>query len=393
MATQVTTRASPTPTVRVPPGFARVAGGLVVVAALYLRWRSAGAWNFVDLEDFFYGGSSVMDGSDVYAARPGVLPFNYPPFAAVAFVPLALVGLPVAKVLFTAATLGAYAASLTAVRRSAEISWGAIVFVGLLGLSLEPVVRALVLGQIGVILMALVLTDLFLVPPRFRGVLIGVAAGVKLTPALFVLCLVVRRDWASVGRAAGAALATIGIGWLAAPQSSQRYWLGGFDKLDRFGDLAFTSVNQSLTSFVARLVGSPSSPLLWAACVAAAALTVAVVTNLVRRGDWLGVTLAVAGATLMISPISWTHHWVWAVPLIAHLVGAGRVFIAAAVAIVTFAAPMWWVPETDALSVGQLILSYAYLLGCIALMLCALVSRWRLASLQGLEHDSHRAAP
>ena len=190
---------------------------MVAGAALYLRWGHAPAWNFVDLTDFYYGGVSVLDGVDLYASRRGVLAFNYPPFAGVAFVPLAIIGLGAAKAAFTGLTLAAYVVSLAAIRRAVEIPWSTTLLVGLVGLSLEPVVRTLVLGQIGVILMALVLADLFSVPPRFRGLLIGLAAGIKLTPAVFVLWFVLRRDWASVARAAAATFATVAVGWVVAP--------------------------------------------------------------------------------------------------------------------------------------------------------------------------------
>src|SRR4051794_1557978 len=83
---------------RQPPGVAAVVAWMVVAAALYLRWNASATWNFVDLIDFYYGGVSVLEGVDVYAPRPGVLAFNYPPFAAVAFAPLGVFGLPASKV-------------------------------------------------------------------------------------------------------------------------------------------------------------------------------------------------------------------------------------------------------------------------------------------------------
>ena len=120
-------------------------------------------------------------------------------------------------------------------------------------------VRVLVLGQIGVILMALILADCFLMPARYRGLLVGIAAGIKLTPVLFVLYFVLRRDWRATVVATSAAAVTVVVGWVAAPGSSRSYWLGGFDKLDRFGDLAFSPVNQSVRSFVSR--AAPSAPM------------------------------------------------------------------------------------------------------------------------------------
>ncbi len=384
MSTDVTT---PTPRTAVGPrAFRLVIGWMLVAGALYLRWMPTGSWNFVDLTDFFYGGVSVREGVDLYAPRPGVLAFNYPPFAGAAFVPLVLLGLPVAKVAFTAATVIAYAVCIIAIRRAAQLSWGTALLVAAAGLALEPVVRTLVLGQIGIILMALVLADLFLVPPRLRGVLIGIAAGIKLTPALFVLFFVLRRDWKSAGRAAGTGLATVAVGWLASPESSRRYWLGGFDKLDRFGDLAFTPVNQSLTSFVARTTGHSSGATLWVALGVGGAVAVASAVVLARRGRWPAVAMTIAGATLLLSPISWTHHWVWVVPTLGLLVAA-RQFVATALVLVLFyVAPMWLVPQTGHLSAVQVVLAYAYLLGAVLLMLGVLV--WHRTQRRGADGRS-----
>ena len=107
---------------------------MVAGAALYLRWGHAPAWNFVDLTDFYYGGVSVLDRVDLYASRRGVLPFNYPPFAGVAFVPLAVIGLGAAKATFTGLTLTCYVVSLAAIRRAVEIPWSSTLLVGLVGL-------------------------------------------------------------------------------------------------------------------------------------------------------------------------------------------------------------------------------------------------------------------
>lgn len=354
---------------RPPPGSEVVVGWMVVAAALYIRWSASATWNFVDLTDFYYGGVSVLEGVDVYAPRPGVLAFNYPPFAAVAFVPLGIVGLSVSKVVFTMATLVAYVVSLVAIRRALGARWTTTILLGAAGLALEPVVRTLVLGQIGIILMGLVLADLYLMPARFRGVLIGLAAGIKLTPAVFVLYLVLRRDWRGTVLAITTGTATLAVGWLAASGSSQRYWLGGFDKFDRFGDLAFSPVNQSVRSFVSRVAPAAPGWVLWVAIAAAAAVAFSAAVLHQRRGYWTGVALSLAGATLLLSPISWTHHWVWVVPTLGALVHSRRLVVAASIALAFYVAPMWAVPETGPLTAGQLLFAYAYLYCAIGLLL------------------------
>jgi alpha-1,2-mannosyltransferase len=345
-----------------------------VLAALWLRWHGSGTWNFVDLEDFFYGGVSVRDGVDLYAPRPGVLAFNYPPFAGVAFVALAVMGLPVAKVAFTATTLAAYVVSLAAVRRAIPVSAEVVVLVGLAGLALEPVVRVLVLGQVGVILMALVLADLFLVPPRYRGCLVGVAAGIKLTPALFLVYFLLRHDWRSCGRCVATFGATVAVGWMFAPNSSTRYWLGGFDKLDRFGVLATTPINQSVKSFASR-IGAGSGIGLWVCVLLVLALAAAAAWWLSRSRDWPMVALVLAAAMLLLSPISWTHHWVWVVPALLILASRRARVTLVIVAATFYVAPMWLVPQVGPLSFPQLVMAYAYLVAAVAFIAGA--TGWR----------------
>lgn len=358
------------------PDVALVVSWMVVTAALYLRWNASATWNLVDLTDFFHGGLSVLQGIDVYDPKPGVLAFNYPPFAAVTFVPLALVGLSTSKILFTLMTLVGYVVSLIAVQRALEARWATVILLGAAGLALEPVVRTLVLGQVGVILMGLVLADLFLVPTRYRGVLTGIAAGIKLTPALFVLYFVLRRDWRATVVASTTGAVTIGIGWLAAPGSSRAYWLGGFDKFDRFGELAFSPVNQSVRSFVSRVAPGGPGWLLWVAIAAAAALALAATLVHGSRGQWIGVALSLAGATLLLSPISWTHHWVWVVPTMIALVHRRRLITATAVALVFYLAPMWAVPETGPLTGIQFLLAYSYLWVALGLLLISGAMTW-----------------
>lgn len=365
---------SPRRRLRPPPGAALVGGWMVVAAALYLRWNASATWNFVDLTDFYFGGVSVLDGVDIYAPRPGVLAFNYPPFAAVTFVPLGVIGLPASKVVFTTATLVAYVVSLVAIRRAVGARWAATILVGAAGLALEPVVRTLVLGQIGIILMGLVLADLFLVPARFRGVLIGLAAGIKLTPAVFILYFALRRDWRATGLAMGTGAATVVVGWLAASTSSHSYWLGGFDKFDRFGELAFSPVNQSVRSFVSRVAPGAPDWVLWVAIAAAAALAFSAAVFNGRRGTWGNVALSLAGATLLLSPISWTHHWVWVVPALVALVHSRRRVAATFIALVFYVAPMWAVPESGPLTAVQLLLGYAYLGAAVVLLTTAITS-------------------
>lgn len=340
---------------------------MVAGAALSLRWGHAPAWNFVDLTDSYFGGV------ERYATRRRGLTFNYPPYSGAAFVPLAVTGLGAAKAAFTGLTLAAYGVSLAAIRCAVEILWSTTLLVCLVGPSLEPAVRTIELGQIGVILVALVLADLFLLPPRFRGIQIGLAAGIKLTPPMFVLWCVLRRDWASVARSAAAVLASIAIGWMVAAVASQCYWLGGFENLDLFGDLSFTHVNQSMTSLVARASGGASGPVLWVTATLVAGLVLAAAAVLTRRGSWPGVALTLAGATLLLSLVSWAHHRAWVAPLLAAVASAWHGVVSAVVALAFYAAPRWFVPESESIAPAQVVIAHAYLLTTWALLVATII--------------------
>src|SRR6478672_3257417 len=313
-----------------PYGVGSVVTVAVVVGALTLRWMHTLDWSLVDLLDFVQGGRSVVTGRQVYDPIPGVLPFNYPPFGAVVMVPLALVGLGTAELLWTLLSLAAYAVLMIVIGRRLGLSVAVTAAVAVGGLALEPLARHLVLGQVNLVLAALVVLDLFVVPARYRGILVGVAAGVKLTPAVFVVFFLLKRDWAAAARAFATFVATVALGWLVAPASSARYWLEDFDKTARFGADALMSANQSLRALVVRATGVENPPLAWWAPLAVIALTLCVwvASRRIRQADDVGAMLALALGGLLASPISWTHHWVWVVPAIMYVVAARRLLVA-----------------------------------------------------------------
>lgn len=190
---------------------------------------------------------------------------------------------------------------------------------------LEPVLMTLFFGQINLILLALIIGDLALPDSsRWKGVGIGVAAGLKLTPLVFIPYLLASRRVRAGLVSLLTFLATVALGFLVLPAASRQYWGGRFSAP---GDAPGRLQNQSVYGTVLRLLpGNPAAHAVWlpaAIVVAAAGLAAAVFAS--RRGiELLGLLLcAVTG--LLISPISWTHHWVWAVPGMAFMVaGAGR---------------------------------------------------------------------
>jgi alpha-1,2-mannosyltransferase len=323
----------------------------------------------------------VLDGLPVYRSVDPVtgLHFTYPPFAAVAMVPLAVVPGWLADALWAGASIAALTAAVVVVRRAmARPAPGWLVaLLTAAALALEPVWQNLTFGQVNLILMLAVLVDLLGPQRRWSGVLVGIAAGVKLTPLVFVVLLVLVGRRAAAGHAALAFAATVVVGFAVAPGSAVTYWSHGLVDAGRVGPPALAH-NQSAYGALTRLLDGPPPTLLWLAVagpVAAAALVAGAAWW--RRGDpALGTCLA-ALAMLVASPISWSHHWVWAVPVALVLWEcsrrAGLLWVA-----VFVARPILWPPygagrEYD-WSPAEQVLGNTYLLAALALGAWAAVS-------------------
>ncbi|MCQ1999899.1 glycosyltransferase 87 family protein [Arthrobacter zhaoxinii] len=256
------------------------------------------------------------------------LPFTYPPFAALLLTPFALLPEAVGLFLLTATSclclvLTAFLVSRylqenkvlppklrTALGGSAGVAVLATLLIGILG----PWREGLGFGQINPMLMLLVLADL-LRPASSklpRGILIGLAAGIKLTPLAFGLIFLVRRDWRAILTMGAAFAATIAVGWLASPEQSRTFWLDSLFDSTRVGDTT-DMYNVSLNSFLAHL-GTPDAlqrPLWLLASAAVVVLGFFAIRRSDARGDTVAAISANAVVMLAISPISWFHHWVW----------------------------------------------------------------------------------
>lgn len=363
---------------RLPP--AVLVGLVVSLAAVWLRWIGSLPWRLYDLRVYQAGGQAVLDGVDAYAVSAGGLRFTYPPFAAVLFSALAWLPDPLAVGVITSASVAGLAVVVIVGRR--WVPWPPLAVLGLGALALEPVARTLLLGQVNLVLMALVVLDLFVVPCRHRGWLVGLATGIKLTPAVFVVVFALRRDWRSCARAAAAFGATVAVSWLVAPADARSYWSGGVDLADRFGDFAVTPANQSLTGVLMRSSGSadlPASLVVGVSLVAMMAV-LAVAVRQQRLGSDLGVVVSISLGTLLVSPVSWSHHWVWVVPALVLLVQQRWLLAAWASAALFFVSPIWLLSQEPAhslsLGVPSLLVSGSYVL-------------WAAVVLVALARDAH----
>ena len=296
---------------------AAVVAGAVAWANVPPRLHLHGG--FVDLSVYQYGGRRVLDGLPLYGARDPAtnLQFTYPPFAAVAMVPLALLPGWLATAMWTAASVGALAGVILVVGRALRRpvpGWlVALLTVG--ALAFEPVWQNLTFGQINLLLMLAVLIDLVHPERRWAGVLVGVAAGVKLTPLVLVVLLVLVGRRTTAGRALLAFAGTVVIGFAVVPGSAKTYWTDNLVNAGRVGPPEMAH-NQSVFGALTRLLDGVPPTLLWLAVAGPVALAVVVVgAAWWRRGDRVLGTGIGALAMLLASPVSWSHHWVWAVPI------------------------------------------------------------------------------
>ncbi|OXS36724.1 glycosyltransferase 87 family protein [Streptomyces sp. XY006] len=305
------------------------------------------------LRDFFdlrvYHGSIdtwVHHGGRIYDYRvPGTTyGFTYPPFAAVAMLPMSLLDL---RTAIAAALLLNLAALALVLRLLAGPAWRRLGWFGwallacLLAL-FEPLRDTFSFGQVNVLLLALVLTDAALLASgrgRFAGVGIGLAAAVKLTPALFIGLLLVARRWRAAALATAVALAATALAALIDPDASRFYWTTALWDTDRVGRLAYVS-NQSVQGILARL-GEPDRAV-WAAAVLPVLGVWAVrARRAVAAGDWTAAFALTGLAACLVSPITWVHHLVWLLPSFAVLVRTGHVRVAGALYAVLCTSVVW----------------------------------------------------
>ncbi len=288
---------------------------LVLAAAVLAAVRA----DFTDLFVYRYGGRALLDGLPVYGTRDPVkgLRFTYPPFATVAMVPLALPPLRLTAALWAAVSMAALAVTVALVRR--ELGRPApgwlVALLTAAAVALEPIWQNVTFGQVNTLIMLAVLVDLLRPDRRGSGVLVGLAAGLKLTPLVFVVLLLLVGRRAAAGRAVLAFAGTVAVGFVAMPGASVTYWTDGLLAADRVGPPALAH-NQSVFGALTRLLDGKPSTLLWLAVAGPLALAVLLVgARWWRRGDRVLGTGLAALAMLVLSPVSWTHHWVWAAPL------------------------------------------------------------------------------
>ncbi|MGV0806125.1 mannosyltransferase [Mycolicibacterium setense] len=302
---------------------------LSVVARLAWTYLVPNGANFVDLH-VYVGGAATLDGHAgalydyVYADQTPdfPLPFTYPPFAAVVFYPLHL--LPFGLVAFCW-QLGIIAALYGVVRisqlllggsapRRVAMLWTAV------GIWTEPLRSTFDYGQVNVVLVLAVLYAVYSNRWWLSGLLVGLAAGVKLTPAVSGLYFVGARRWATAVFSAVVFFGTVAVSVWVVGDEARRYFTELLGDASRIGPIG-TSFNQSWRGGISRILGHDAGygPAVLLGIAVTAVLAVLAWRAVGGSADRLGGIVIVSLFGLLLSPISWTHHWVWLIPLMIWL--------------------------------------------------------------------------
>ena len=319
----------------------RPSGGLRLLAVVLLVWilwvvrDRQFLWFLGDLRVYVDGGNVFRtDPSQLYVTQLGgwlSLPFTYPPFAALVFslfswLPFGL--LKIGSVVLALLSLIACAlAVLTAGgRRLSSGTIGMALALAALSWLTEPVQQTLSFGQVNLALMALVTVDILVIRGRARGVGVGIAAGFKLVPLIFIPYLILIRAYRAAAMATGVFLGTILIPFLLAPGASESYWGGLF--LQGASRVAGNSrvSNQATYAVLLRLYGTSSlAKVLWlACCVLIAGVGLYAASRQFHRGRHSLALFSAAVVGLLASPLSWSHHWVWIEILVAAILVEAR---------------------------------------------------------------------
>lgn len=347
---------------------------------------------FFDLHVYRDATRVIGDGRQLYSAhlRHG-LGFTYPPFAVLAMTPLSWMSVRHAEEFVTLGNIALVAFTAHAavrLRGSAQHPARAGWIAAAIALWAEPIVSTVGYGQIDLVIAALVIADLaYGRDSRFGGIGIGLAAAIKLTPLIFIPYLLFTGRGRAAGRSAGTFLFSIVVAFIAVPKDAARYWGGTVFDVSRVTGRHHLSgggpANQSLRGALLRFFPDVShiSTIWLPACAVVACLGLVLAVRACGRGDDAHGFLLTAITGLLISPVSWTHHWAIVIPGVLALVtstsnrGTRWLLIAVAVEIAIASSAIWLVIENDPvgtrLGTGGLLLANAYVLAGLAALAVA----------------------
>jgi alpha-1,2-mannosyltransferase len=308
---------------------------LAVSVAARLAWTylAPNGANFVDLHVYIKCSAAIDHPGTLYGCvyadqTPDFpLPFTYPPFAAVVFYPLHLLPFGLVAFCWQVGTMVALYGVVRISQRLLGVAAGAGHRLAMLwtavAIWLEPLRSTFDYGQINVLLVLATLYAVYTTRWWLSGLLVGAAAGVKLTPAIAGLYFVGARRWGAAVFSAVVFVATVAVSALVIGDETRQYFTKLIFDTDRVGPIC-TTFNQSWRGGTCRIFGHDAgySPLVLTG-VAVTAILAILAWRALSTGadapDRLGTLLVVELFGLLLSPISWTHHWVWLVPLMIWL--------------------------------------------------------------------------
>ncbi len=294
------------------------------VAFVYVRFsvysgEQAFIWRVpLDLSIYVLAGQDVAAGGFLYdSAYIGDLPFTYPPFAGAMFALLASFSDAALIVCFHLATAAALLAIVVMVFRErgvrlTPLTWAAIVLLVLAMPANESIHGTLFFGQINIALMLLVALDILPRNRRLPGIGIGLAAGLKLTPAYLGLVLIFQRRWWAVYLCIMSFLVTVAIGFVFIPDAGV-FWSDSMFNSSRVGAHSNTGA-KSLRSLMYRVLDIDGG-LPWVLALVAVFVLTCLALRTAYRRDNRTMALALTGmSACLVSPFSWYHHFVWTIP-------------------------------------------------------------------------------
>ena len=311
---------------------------ILIVGGGYVIKMLTNPFSGMDFSIYRLGAMTIFDNEgftqDLYSPTlndHGVIkpPFTYPPFAAMLFLPFAFMPLEVGKVIMVvgSAVVAWWISTIIynyVNARGRELPLqqyfgraGTIAVLTILVVAAGPWQRTLDLIQINPFITALILADFVRPATRVpRGVLLGIAAGIKLTPLAFGLLLLMRKDWKGIATLGASFAATVGIGFLVIREESLTFWFHAvhdtsrvgwfsyFDNVSIMGTLTHAGLQHHLTATALSVVQVALTLLI-------VLVTAVLLVPLIRARALMAQLALTAFMMLQISPISWSHHNTW----------------------------------------------------------------------------------
>ncbi len=311
----------------------------------------------LDLATYLLGGAHAASNNLFSVTYPADhLGFTYPPFSALLFAPFAHLPVGVCEVVFScvnlAALFGLLAVSLRAVCRVLDrrsIIWWSLILL-LPVVLFDPVRQTFLLGQVNIILALMVVADLTMDLPVPRGVLVGLAAAIKVTPLILIPYLLMTRQGRAGMRASVSFCAAALLAAVVNASTSWSYWTHYIRDPQRAGMLSWVG-NQGMLGALERALGhTVTTSTTFVVVVSVGVIGLVIAAGAYRRSSAVLGLLVVEATESLASPVSWSHHFIWMILLVAWLALAEDRpryggWYALGVAVLLWAAPYWWVPH------------------------------------------------